>query len=440
MKGLTMSDSSLLYRTLSMCAVCLRVVEAQIVSRDGAVFFRKNCIEHGGSDVMAWPDADHFRWMNSFSSPINRPKPAASQEFGCPRDCGLCARHLQKPRSVEIKVTRECNLSCQICSMPADAAECDPALEELEEMYREIREQAGTTSTIELTGGEPTLRPDLPEIVQMGLHAGFKDINVNTNGIVIAGDFDSLLRLKESGLTGIRLQFDGLTAAVYQQIRGADLLAAKFQAIENCRRAGLQVVLAVTVFADWNLNQLGDIVRYAMYHLDVVAEVALQPGFIPGRSEAGESKRLSMGDIILALAGQSRDLLGPYDFLPQGCAHPLCSAGTFLLRDSNGFVPVTRNISPEKYEAAFHQTIPQASVFRDMVAKQAGASAKGLWLTISNPMDIQTVELDRLRRCSKVVAALDGRIMPVCSYRLTGCQGHRIHPLVDMHRESTNAT
>jgi len=324
--------------------------------------------------------------------------------------------------------------------MAVDEVECDPTSDALKKMYSEIREQAGTTPTIELTGGEPTLRPDLPEIVQMGLQAGFKNINVSTNGIVIARDFDYLLCLKESGLTGIRLQFDGLTASVYQQIRGADLLAAKCQAIENCGRAGLRVVLAVTVFEDSNLNQLGDIVRYAMAHLDVVVELALQPGFIPGSSKTGESKRFSMGDIILALADQSRDLLGPYDFLPQGCSHPLCSAGTFLLSNPNGFVPVTRNISPEKYETAFHQTIPQASVFRDIVAKQAGADAKGLWLTISNPMDIQTVELDRLRRCSKVVAALDGRIMPVCSYRLTGCQGHRIHPLVDMHRESTNAT
>jgi uncharacterized radical SAM superfamily Fe-S cluster-containing enzyme len=427
-----MSDSSLLYRTLSVCAVCLRVIEAQLISRDGAVFFRKNCIGHGTSDVMAWPDTEHFRWMNSFTSPINRPKSTASQELGCPRDCGLCARHLEKPRSVEVEVTRGCNLRCPVCSIPAGEVERDPTHDALGKVFREICERTGTTPKIELTGGEPTLRPDLPEIVRIGLHAGLKDINVNTNGIVIARDFDYLLRLKESGLTGIRLQFDGLTAAVCQQIRGADLLAAKLQAIENCRRAGLQVVLAMTIFDDLNLGQLGDVVRFALDNLDVVAELALKPGFIPGRCEAGQLKRLSMGDIIFALADQSRGMLGPYDFLPLGCAHPLCSSGTFLVRNLDGFAPVTRNISPEQYQAAFSQTTPQASAFRGMVAKQTGADANGLWLMISNPMDIWTLELDRLRRCSKVVAAQDGRILPFCSYHLTGCEGQHIHPVVDM--------
>jgi len=208
--------------------------------------------------------------------------------------------------------------------MSADVAEADISLPALEQIFHKIREQAGTEPGIQITGGEPTVRRDLPEIVRLGREAGFEGIEVNTNGIVISRDFEYLLRLREAGLTGIYLQFDGLTSPLYSQIRGADLLATKLQAIENCRRAGLQVVLAMTVIDGTNLDQVGDVLRFALKNVDIVAGLALQPAFTSGRFEVGQPRRLSMGDIIFTLADQCPDLISPYDFYPLGCAHPLC--------------------------------------------------------------------------------------------------------------------
>lgn len=434
-----MSARSILSQTMSVCPVCLQVVEANLVSKENAVYLAKECHEHGASELMVWPDVEHYRWMSSFSFPLVSPRCTTSLDRGCPRDCGPCIKHLRKPTLVEVEVTRRCNLRCPVCFMSADVAEADIALPSLEQIFRTIREQAGTAPGIQLTGGEPTVRRDLPEIVRLACEAGFEGIEVNTNGIVISRDFEYLLHLQEAGLTGIYLQFDGLTSPLYSQIRGADLLATKLQAIENCRRAGLQVVLAMTVIDGTNLDQVGDVLRFALKNVDIVAGLALQPAFTSGRFEVGQPRRLSMGDIVFTLAEQCPDLINPYDFYPLGCSHPLCSCGTYLVRRPEGFVPVTREISPEKYSEAFNTDSPQGSVFRDILIQQSGADVEGLSLVIMNYMDAGTMDLERLRECSMVVAVPDGRMLPFCSYHLTGCNGQRIHPVQGVALASVGA-
>ncbi len=247
--------------------------------------------------------------------------------------------------------------------------------------------------------------------------------------LVWAANFEYLVRLQEAGLTGIYLQFDGLKSSLYSQIRGADLLATKLQAIENCRRAGLQVVLAMTVIDGTNLDHVGDVLRFALENVDIVAGLALQPAFTSGRFEVGQPRRLSMGDIVFTLAEQCPDLVSPYDFYPLGCAHPLCDCGTYLVRKPDGFVPITREISPEQYRAAFDSNSPQGSVFGDILAQRSGVHVEGLSLVVMNYMDAGTMDLARLRECSMVVAVPDGRMLPFCSYHLTGCNGQRIHPV-----------
>lgn len=416
-----------LNQTLSVCHECLKVVEADIVSIDNVVHLAKMCPEHGASELQVWPDAGHYKWMKSFSFPFVLPKTLTAPEKGCPRDCGPCIRHLRKPTLVEIEVTRRCNLRCPVCFMSAEKANDDLSLPVIENMFHHIREQAGTTPGIQITGGEPTVREDLVKIIALGRQEGFEGIEVNTNGLVIARDLDFLLRLKDAGLTGIYLQFDGLTSGVYSRVRGADLLASKMKAIENCRKAGLQVVLAMTLINGTNLDQVGDVLRFALRNVHVVAGLALQPAFTSGRFEVGAPRRLSMGDVIFTLAEQCPELLVPHDFYPLGCSHPICSCGTYLVQKPEGFVPVTREISPDEYRAAFDSNSPQGSVLGDILLQRTGEIPTGLSLVIMNYMDAATMDMERLRECSMVVAVPDGRVLPFCSYHLTSCSGERIH-------------
>lgn len=407
----------------SLCPTCLKNVEGSIVSDNRAVYLLKTCSEHGSVKLKIWPDIDHYRWMRSFDFPRVPPRLRNNAATRCLTSCGLCARHLRKPTLMEIEVTRRCNLRCPVCFMGAEDS-ADPGLTELQSLYTSILEEAGPDIAIQLTGGEPTVREDLAEVVRLGHGLGFSAIEINTNGLAIAVQPDLLPRLKESGATGIYLQFDGMSPEVYVRIRGADLMAQKLSAVERCRDAGIQVVLAMTVIKGINEGEIGKVLDFALQNIDVVAGLALQPAFFSGRFEVEMPDRLSMGDVIFLLAEQSGGLIGPYDLWPLGCSHPLCSTGVYLVeREGKDFVPSTRLISREEYVREFDPDSPQGSVFADLLAGREAYTGKGLSVVIMNYMDARSLDFERLRECSMTVKTADLRTVPFCAYHLTNGKG-----------------
>ncbi|MCL2883849.1 MAG: radical SAM protein, partial [Coriobacteriia bacterium] len=327
-----------LHTTRALCPECLRVLDAEVrADADQVVWLWRRCPEHGVQQTRIWPDAAHYQ---KFCSLAFQPVPPASAAIRpttqpCPTGCGICQRHRRRPTLVEIELTQRCNLHCPVCFMSAEADNTDLPLAQLDGFLAAIIAANGTDTALQLTGGEPTVRADLPEVVRRVRAAGFWGVEVNTNGLVISRDLAYLEGLVAAGLTGIYLQFDGLTSEVYTNIRGTDLLATKLQAVQNCRQAGIQVVLAMTVVAGLNDDQLGQVINYALDNSDTVVGVALQPAFTSGRFEAKSSAGLTMGDIIFALADQTHGLIGVDDILPLGCSHPLCDAGTYLVESAD---------------------------------------------------------------------------------------------------------
>ena len=426
-------DYTVLDNTESVCPVCLKVVKAQVVEQNKAVYFIKECAEHGLRTTRLWPDIEHYNWMKEFKLPYVPPPCPSKSEKGCTYDCGLCTSHLRHPTLVEIEVTERCNLRCPVCFMGAEecqkATPPDPELANIEFLYREILKKSGAQTSIQLTGGEPTVSPNLPEIVRMGRSMGFEAIEVNTNGVVIGKDPSYIQSLAEAGISGIYLQFDGLTSEVYQVIRGADLLQRKLQAIENCRQAGVQVVLAMTVIAGINDDQLGRVLEFALQNRDVIAGIAYQPAFGSGRFEVPMEQRLTMGDVIFKLAEQSKGLIEPYDFWPLGCSHPICSSSTYLVEQQGKIEPLTRRLTRQDYFDTFDPHSPQGSVFLDIAFKKYPELDPGLSIVIMNYMDALNLDLKRLKECSMTVIARDGRIVPFCMYQLSNAEGKKRNEL-----------
>lgn len=412
--------------TQSVCPICLKTIDAKIVSEDNLVYLQKECPEHGPFSVGIWPDAKHYQWMKSFRSPYKPLESDLLPKKGCPHDCGLCSSHLRHSTLVEIEVTDKCNIQCPVCFMSADTSvskDSGPNLEQIEKQYRQILNKNSEVTSIQLTGGEPTTRRDLPDIVRVGRKVGFQAIEINSNGIVIANDLDYLMELADAGVSGIYLQFDGLDSAVYEKIRGRDLLDTKLQALENCRKAGLQVVLAMTVIYGVNHHLMGEVLEFALKNNDVVVGVALQPAFVSGRFEVTAGRRISMGDVIFMLAEQSGGRLEPYDLWPLGCAHPLCDSGTYLMEKDGKYEPITRLITPEEYSQHFNPDSPQGSAFPDIADKMFPESKGGISVIIMNFMDAMTMDLKRLKECSMVVSKPDGSLVPFCSFTLNPLDG-----------------
>lgn len=424
-----------LHTTGALCPTCLKELPAEVYAdADGVVWMSRTCPEHGPLATRMWPDADHYEWLRSEAFPKTRPANPEPVTGACPFGCGTCARHERRGTLLEIEVTRNCNLRCPVCFASAQGHEDDPTLDEISAMYDVIADQVGTDGAVQITGGEPTCRNDLVDIIYMGRQKGFWGIEVNTNGLVIANRDGYLEDLVAAGLTGVYLSFDGVTGDVYEVTCGRDILGMKLRAIERCREVGIQVVLSVAVVAGVNDHQLGDLLRFALENSDVVAGLALQPAFTSGRFEATRALPMSAGDVIFGLAEQSDGLLEVRDIWPLGCSSPLCDTGVFLVKDAataehpSGFYPATRRMTMAEYAEGYSPDSPQGSVFLDILAAKGVEVATGLSIIIMNYMDAVSMDTQRLRECSMMVTVPDGRAIPFCSYHLTDAAGKRVYP------------
>jgi uncharacterized radical SAM superfamily Fe-S cluster-containing enzyme len=430
--------------TEALCPLCLKSLPATIEDIDNKVWMIRECPEHGLFETLIWHDAEHYRKFTAMAAPpVASPTEVKhSTNAPCPQACGICTRHVRKPSLVEIEVTQASNMRCPVCFMNASTDPHALPLESFEDFYQAIADTATVQTGVQLTGGEPTTRDDLKDIIYMGRQMGFWGIEVNTNGIVIARDFKYLESLVAAGLTGIYLQFDGLSDDVYQEIRGMNMIDIKKQAIANCRKVGIQVVLAMTIVSGINDEQVGDVIEFALENNDVIAGVALQPAFTSGRFEANRATPMNMGDVINMLGEQTNGIIHADDIWPLSCSHPICDSGTYLLKCDEGadgahlplrerFVPVTRGLAYSDYIALHNPDSPQGSVFLDIVDKKLAAGEidndRGLSVIIMNYMDSTTMDLERLQECSMFVTMKDGRLIPFCSYQLTDANGCRLY-------------
>lgn len=420
--------------TGSLCPHCLRSLKAVIYEEDGRVYMDKSCPEHGDFKVYLWPDAQHYRWCEGFDFPTRTRAPQTKAKLGCPKDCGLCPGHENWVSLAEIEVTYRCNLRCPVCFMSAGTPVPEPTFQELAERIRSIRATEYEGVTLQITGGEPTVREDLFDIIRLARSVGFDVVELNTNGLVLAQDGSYARQLREAGCSNVYLQFDGVTPDVTDALRGAGVHEAKLRALENCRVAGLPVVLAPAVVRGVNDHQLADIIQFAMDHMGVVEGISFQPAFSSGRFDVDASERITMGDIVSMIEEQTEGRIKARDFYPLTCVSPLCDCSTYLVGDGDFYFPITHGIGEQEYKDFFADGSTQGSSFMDVaMRKYKGAVPRGMPVLIMCFMDAWTFDTKRAARCNLGVSAHDGRTVPFCSYHLTDSEGQRLYPYPEKH-------
>lgn len=142
-------------KTKSVCPVCLRTVDAEkAVAGDGFVHLIKTCPEHGFFDVLIWEEGReaYLAWGGAAASP--------EPEDDCPRSCGLCGNHESAGCCVLLELTHRCDLRCPVCFASA-GGEGDLTIDGVAALYDMLMERGGPYN-IQLSGGEPTMRDDLP--------------------------------------------------------------------------------------------------------------------------------------------------------------------------------------------------------------------------------------------------------------------------------------
>lgn len=475
-------EDKILRKTQSLCPECLKVIDATLCLKEEKVIMKKECKEHGVFRDLYWSDYTLYEKAKSFQIDGDALENSqTSRERGCPYDCGLCNEHKTQSILANIDLTNRCNLKCPVCFANAENERhiYEPSFSRVVEMLLNLRNQKPhPCEAIQFSGGEPTLRDDLEELIRTAKKLGFKHILLATNGIRLAKSKVFCKKLREAGLATLYLQFDGITDDVYRRLRGANLLKVKKRVIENCKNPQTpNVTLVPTLLKGVNDNQVGDIVRFASKNNRVVKSVNFQPISFSGRVEFGEleNSRITIPDFLKLLEEQTNGEILQEDFYPipsvipfshfvealknskelEFTCHFLCGAATYVFVEKEKMIPITRFIDVEgilefledisKREIktkldrirAISETIRELRRCYDKKEAPSSVNVEKMFVKIIRGggggtlsefhkntllvgcmhfMDRYNFDLERVRRCCIHYALPDGRIVPFYSY------------------------
>ncbi len=337
-------------QTHSLCETCMKLVPAKILIDRDNVYFEKRCKEHGVQKTLISSDSEYYRAELSFLKPGDRPLAVQTKtNFGCPYDCGLCPDHEQHSCLAIIEINEACNLTWPMCFAESSKASTNhQGLGTIGRMMDALVESEGEPDLLQLSGGEPTIHPDIIKIIDMARERPIRHLMINTNGVRIAGDaaFVAELEKRKKGLE-IYLQFDSLKSEALKALRGADLTKVRQKALEALDKAGISTNLVCTVKKDLNDTEMAAIIDHALT-FKCVRGVTFQPIQDTGRNEDFDPKkhRVLLTDIRRRIVEDS-PIFGEADMIPLPCNPTAISIG-YGLRNGETVVPITSMIPKDQ--------------------------------------------------------------------------------------------
>ena len=471
-----MKEITLPYKTLSLCPECLKKLNAEVYEENGKVMIRKICPEHGEFTEVYWGDVELFKKASRFSYDGKGLENPQIEDVDCPFTCGLCNIHKSHTALLNIVLTNRCDLACWYCFFYAKRAGYiyEPSIEEIRKMVRAAKnEKPVGCNAVQLTGGEPTLRDDLIDIIKAIREEGIDHVQLNTNGIKLALEEGFATEVREAGVNTVYLSFDGV-----DETTNPKNIKEIPKILENCRRAELGIVLVPTIIKGVNDHQLGDIIRFAAENIDIVRGVNIQPvslvGSMPKRER--EKVRITIPDVIKRIEEQTNGELCRDDFYPVPSVIPIsyfvealtgkpqyelsthfaCGMATYAFKDNGKLIPITRFLD---VEGLFEFLIDKSEEIRKSRIKTIRAlkgivdlrrfvdfskapkgfdiskilfevlvrhnystlgefHAKSLFIGMMHFQDLYNYDISRVKRCTIHYGSPDGRIIPFCAFNV----------------------
>ena len=439
--------------TRSICPDCKAVIDAQIIIRNNKVYMRKRCPAHGWFEGIISSDAEMYVGSVRFNKPGTIPLDFSTDvKDGCPLDCGLCPEHKQHICLALIEVNTACNLNCPVCFANAGIG-YSLTLAQVESMLDRFVEIEGDPEVIQFSGGEPTIHPQLPEMIQAAKDRGIRQVMINTNGVRLARD-DRFLAQMAALDPVVYFQFDGLREETYLAIRGEPLLDTKMLALDRLADAGLSAVLVAAIERNVNTDEVGAIVEFGLRH-PAVRGVVFQPVTHVGRHIPFDPMtRVTIPDVIHGIVDQTAGRFVLEDFVPVPCCFPTCQVNSYLFVDGDTVTALPRLLDIDRYlDYITNRAIPQLPNAADV--QQA---LEGLWsasavagtehtagqfecacgpgldlpqdlnhlkdhvfqIAIKDFLDAYTFNVKQVMKCCVGILTPDGRAIPFCAYNSVG--------------------
>lgn len=165
--------------------------------------------------------------------------------------------HYRTFHHIFLYITEKCQLRCGHCYM---GDRLDRGLVMSYERSVNIMNNCRRLGAEYITfiGGESTLHPDLPRMVDHAIDVGYNKINIDTNGLLV----DRLKRIPPEKLNYIRVSLDGATAETHNKVRGAGTYEKTIQSIKQLVQAGYKVGITCTIF-QFSIHEAPDLLPLA---------------------------------------------------------------------------------------------------------------------------------------------------------------------------------
>ncbi|WP_435831166.1 radical SAM protein [Nocardia salmonicida] len=313
-----------------------------LAERDGKVFLERGCRTHGMVRTLYDEDPEILAYLEEWTAPTKAHLPDTVGNFDPVPSAylrGLPEMQTQHTCILLEDIIDSCNLRCPTCF-----ADSSPELrgvvaveDVLANVDQRLARENGRLDVLMLSGGEPTLHPQLAHLLAELTARPITRILLNTNGLRIAVD-DELLALLRTHRDRVEvyLQYDGETAQASRHHRGGDLRVRKRQALQRLSSNAVFTTLVMTVALGVNDDEIGAVLRTAM-DTPFVGGVSIQPQFGSGRSGAIDPMdRLTHTGVLRRLGPQTDGLVTWRDLTALPCSHPHCCSVGYLLRDDAG--------------------------------------------------------------------------------------------------------
>lgn len=310
--------------TASLCPVCnARVPAAYLATPDGHAHFIRNCTTHGRFSSDLGPHAAFYEKQfkidallkQRFAQVKNDPYLEKNYPFPLRQKAGLAM----------LEITERCNLSCPMCFAGSGPAGRNYTLAEIRKRAEELLAVNGRGLSVQLSGGEPTVRKDLDQVIKLMYELGFGHVEVISNGVRLAKEPDYAFKLKSWGVTSVYLQFDSTRDDDIELLRGERLWWVREQALEHLAAAQIPTVLAVSLLPGLNEDQVGPVMDLVARTKAIICGINFQSATPFGsRFDVEAQRKLRLPDILTLLEEQCG--ISPVGVFPLGFGSPLCNA------------------------------------------------------------------------------------------------------------------
>jgi len=328
-------------------------------------------------------------------------------------------------------------------------------------------------NAIQFTGGEPTLREDLFEIIKIAKQEGFEHVQLNTTGMTIAFNPGYAQKLKDAGVSTLYVSFDGTNFKTNPKNHYEIPMT-----LEECRKAGLGIVLVPTLIKGINDQDIGNILDFALRNIEIIRGVDFQPVSFVGRMPKAQrdAQRITIPGATSLIEKQTKGIIKQKDFFTIPCVSPVvnfiealtenyqysldnhfaCGTATYVFVSGGKVIPLPEFVDVEglfsflreradAIKAGGNKKIESAKLllklksfidqekkpkelnlarllFNALVKHDYSAlgdfHTNSLFIGMMHFMDPYNYDQQRVERCNIHYAMPDGRIIPFCAFNV----------------------